>query len=157
MSIQRTTDGDGTVLATFRLPAQAQARTVHVVGEFNDWSRSAHPMVDDGGGFVARVPLQPGRRYRFRYLIDGERWENDWAADDYVDNDFGGTDSVLDLAHLDPDGAASPPARPAQVTESDPQDDGVHADGGAAVESVAGLKARPRRKSRSISNKEAMS
>jgi 1,4-alpha-glucan branching enzyme len=109
MSVQPTVDGDGSVVATFRLPAQVHATTVHVVGEFNDWSPSAHPMESGGQGFIARVPLQPGRRYRFRYLIDGERWENDWAADDYIDNDFGGTDSVLDLT-----GAA----RPELVTEA---------------------------------------
>ena len=54
-------------------------------------------MTADDDGFVARVLLEPGRQYRFRYLLDGERWENDWSADDYVDNELGGTDSVLDL------------------------------------------------------------
>jgi len=28
-------------------------------------------------------------------LIDDERWENDWAADDYVPNGFGGDNSVV--------------------------------------------------------------
>jgi 1,4-alpha-glucan branching enzyme len=100
-------DGDGTVLATFRLPADVGATTAHVVGDFNEWSRSANPMEADGDGFVAQVPLEPGRRYRFRYLLDGERWENDWAADDYVDNEHGGTDSVLDLTRAQV--ASAPP------------------------------------------------
>jgi 1,4-alpha-glucan branching enzyme len=108
MSVQPTPDGDGSVVATFRLPAQVQATTVHVVGDFNDWSTSAHPMESDGDGFVAHVPLESGRQYRFRYLIDGARWENDWAADDYVDNAFGGTDSVLDLTQA----PAADPAPP---------------------------------------------
>ena len=42
-----------------------------------------------------------GRRYRFRYLLDGRRWENDWEADDYVDNDHGGQDSVVDLTTIE--------------------------------------------------------
>jgi len=33
----------------------------------------------------------------FRYLVDGERWENDWAADAYVPNPFGGEDSVVEV------------------------------------------------------------
>ncbi len=34
---------------------------------------------------------------RFRYLLDGERWENDWAADGYVPNPFGSEDSLLEV------------------------------------------------------------
>ena len=36
-------------------------------------------------------------RKGYRYLVDGERWENDWAADTYAPNDYGGDDSVVDL------------------------------------------------------------
>jgi hypothetical protein len=36
-----------------------------------------------------------GRAYRFRYLLDGVRWENDWHADDYVLNVHGSHDSVV--------------------------------------------------------------
>ena len=39
--------------------------------------------------------MDSGRQYRFRYLFDEGRWENDWAADDYVANEFGGEDSVV--------------------------------------------------------------
>ena len=46
------------------------------------------------------VGLDAGRAYRFRYLLDGQRWENDWAADAYQPNDFGGDDSVVDLTAL---------------------------------------------------------
>ena len=53
------------------------------------------------------VDLDAGRAYRFRYLLDGQRWDNDWAADAYVANDFGGDDSVVDLTAT---GEAVPPA-----------------------------------------------
>jgi hypothetical protein len=43
------------------------------------------------------VALEGGRRYRYRYLADGERWINDWAADAYAPNPFGGDDSVVCL------------------------------------------------------------
>jgi 1,4-alpha-glucan branching enzyme len=91
---------DGTVLVRFELPHAVVAESVCVVGEFNNWSHEAHPMGRDGDGFVATIPLEPGRAYRFRYLLDGERWENDWAADRYVPNEFGGDDSVVDLAGI---------------------------------------------------------
>lgn len=81
---------------TFDLPREVNASTVSLCGEFNAWSASAHPMTcRKDGRFSATVSLQAGQTYRFRYLLDGERWENDWAADDYAPNNFGTEDSVV--------------------------------------------------------------
>ena len=96
-------EGGAAIVVEFRLPHALAARSVHVVGEFNDWSTTAHPMAQDGEAFTARIWLTPGRPYRFRYLVDGERWQNDWDADDYVPNEFGGDDSVIDLTDFHPD------------------------------------------------------
>ena len=90
-------DGNGSVCARFSLLNVVGAQQIHIVGEFNSWSRTATPMRREGDGFAAEVILGAGRAYRFRYLLDGERWQNDWAADGYVPNEFGGDDSVLDL------------------------------------------------------------
>lgn len=95
--IETRTNGGGRVVATFRLDHVANANRIAVVGDFNGWSTSATEMVHDGETFVAEVTLEPGTAYRFRYLVDGERWQNDWAADHYAPNEFGGDDSVLDL------------------------------------------------------------
>jgi 1,4-alpha-glucan branching enzyme len=99
-------DGAG-VIVTFRLPESVVAEHACVVGDFNDWSPTADPMERDGDAFVAALTLAPGRSYRFRYLLDGERWENDWAADAYLPNEFGGDDSVIDLTSA---GASVPPS-----------------------------------------------
>jgi hypothetical protein len=82
-----------TVPRTFQLPATVGER-VALVGEMNGWSSTAHPMRRDGSWFTVTVDLEPGRTYRYRYLVDGARWENDWAADAYVPNAFGAEDSV---------------------------------------------------------------
>ena len=55
-------------------------------------------LADTGDGFTVTLTLARGRTYEFRYLLDGERWENDWRADGYLRNDFGGEDSVVDLS-----------------------------------------------------------
>ena len=83
---------------TFRVNA-AWAQTVMLVGEFNEWSTDATPMqrVGDTEEFVAELTLEPGRSYRYKLFIDGERWENDPNADDYVANEYGGHDSVRTL------------------------------------------------------------
>ena len=104
--IETRTDGDDRVLVTFRLPAMVGARQAAVVGEFNSWSEDAHPMEADGDGHTITIPLAPGRTYRFRYLVDGERWENDWAAHGYVPNEFGGDDGVIDLTNGHANGLA---------------------------------------------------
>lgn len=83
---------------TFTFVPQAEVQTAHLCGEFNDWDKATHPMKRrKDGSFTITVSLQPGRHYRFRYLLDGERWENDEAADGYVSNAFGSDDSVVDV------------------------------------------------------------
>jgi len=47
------------------------------------------------GSFSTTLSLTPGNSYRFRYLLDEERWENDWDADLYLPNEFGSEDSVV--------------------------------------------------------------
>lgn len=83
---------------TFELPPDVNAQTACLVGEFNDWNVESHPMTrNEDGSFTVTVALSPGQSYRFRYLLDGERWENDWAADAYVPNEYGSEDSVVQL------------------------------------------------------------
>src|SRR4051794_31812029 len=96
MMLERRDDG-GSVIVTFRIPGQAAAESACVVGDFNNWSEGVHVMSRVDGSLTIAIPLDAGRAYRFRYLLDGERWENDWAADTYLPNEFGGNDSVIDL------------------------------------------------------------
>jgi 1,4-alpha-glucan branching enzyme len=93
---KRVSETPGYVVVTFQIPAEAGAATVDVVGEFTDWGLVAM-RPDEHGNLSAAFDLRVGRVYRFRYLLDGERWQNDWAADNYVPNDYGGDDSVVDL------------------------------------------------------------
>lgn len=81
---------------TFKLPADVAAETAVLVGEFNDWDTQAAPMRKlKDGSFSQMLSLEAGRSYRFRYLLDGTRWENDWEADDYLPNDHGSADSLV--------------------------------------------------------------
>lgn len=81
---------------TFEVPAEVGAETASVAGEFNDWDKEAHPLKKrKDGRFSRTVYLDAGQKYRFRYWIDGERWENDWDPDKYVSNEFGSEDSVV--------------------------------------------------------------
>ena len=86
---------------TFQLTAEAapEAEKVTLVGDFNGWDEVATEMKKlKSGVFKATVKLETGKEYQFRYLIDGETWENDWEADRYVPNNMTFEDnSVVEL------------------------------------------------------------
>jgi len=74
---------------TFSMPAEAapEAKEVKLVGEFSEWTESPIEMKKlKNGSFKTVVSLETGKEYEFRYVIDGDRWENDWEADAYRPN-----------------------------------------------------------------------
>jgi 1,4-alpha-glucan branching enzyme len=87
-----------TCRVTFSVPADVEAQEVSLCGEFNDCSETSHLLKQrTGGNFSTTVTLDTGHDYRFRYLLDSERWENDWKADAYLPNEYGSEDSVVSL------------------------------------------------------------
>ena len=83
---------------TFELPAEIEADTVVVLGDFNDWDPAARPLKRrKDGSYATTVSLKPGSDYRFRYLVDGEHWVNDETADRTEPNRFGSEDSVISV------------------------------------------------------------
>ncbi len=83
---------------TFRLPkgAAPNAKSVTIVGDFNNWNLTETPLKKlKNGDFTATLELPCNREYSFRYLIDANRWENDWFADKYIPNRYGSDDSVV--------------------------------------------------------------
>jgi hypothetical protein len=83
---------------TFRLPKDVapEAQKITVVGDFNNWNKEDILMKRfSSGDFAVILELETGKEYRYRYLIDGSYWENDWCADRYEPNQFGWHDSVV--------------------------------------------------------------
>lgn len=83
---------------TFRVPRQASmgAKSVSIVGDFNNWSIMDHPMKRlKNGDFSATIDLEAGREYQFRYLMDEKVWENDWEADKYVRSGYGNCENSV--------------------------------------------------------------
>lgn len=96
-------DAGRTIKVTFVLPAAAGARAAAIAGDFNDWSIDANPMErDPRGGFEVTLELPVGRHYEYRFWIDDAEWENDWYADAYVPNEYGGNNSRMDLTEGSP-------------------------------------------------------
>ncbi len=82
----------------FRLPkvAAPDAKSVCIVGDFNNWNIHANPMKKlKNGDYTVKLALEKGMEYQFRYLIDEIRWENDWNADKYVRSPYGDVDNSV--------------------------------------------------------------
>ena len=83
------------IKVTFYTHKTKGAQKSFLVGDFNDWNESDHPMDKlKDGRFKTAMELDPGQSYHFRYMIDGE-WHNEWEADSYAPNPFSGDNSVL--------------------------------------------------------------
>ncbi len=88
---RKSANGVGTTKFTFDM--KPDAREVYLVGDFNDWNRTAHKMAKRKGAFHKSLKLPPGD-YEYRFLADGE-WHTDPSADDRAPNPYGGHNSVV--------------------------------------------------------------
>ena len=63
----------------FSYQAVEGARSVNLAGEFNGWSMTATPMADDDDDGLWRIwyPLKPGRRYEYKFVVNGTQWVTD--------------------------------------------------------------------------------
>lgn len=81
---------------TFVLPADYPHLPISVVGEFNGWNPTAHPLHPQRDGtYSTTVTLDNGRRYAFRYLSSSGEWFNEGMADAFEPNGFGRDNSIL--------------------------------------------------------------
>jgi hypothetical protein len=88
-----------TAKVTFTLPKAAvqTAQTVAVIGEFNNWDmfKGVPLKKQKDGSFSTTLELEAGKEYQYRFLINGEVWENAWDAPKYVATPFGTFNSVV--------------------------------------------------------------
>jgi hypothetical protein len=90
----------GTVQVTFIVEPirRGSGQRLAVVGEFNEWDPTRHPLVPGGDGrWRAGVVLDAGRRYEFRYLSDTGQWFDEPDADDWADNGAGQHNSIVQV------------------------------------------------------------
>ena len=86
-----------TVEVEFRYPVGLWATHVTLVGDFNNWSRSAHPLEHSlHNGWRITLQLERGHAYQYRYLLEDREWCNDCNADRYAPNPFGGYNSIVE-------------------------------------------------------------
>jgi hypothetical protein len=86
-------DQEGIAQFVARFPG---ARSVHVVGSFNDWRTGTIPLEDrDHDGVWRAAVVLPTGTYEYMFVVDDERWVPDHMMDRLVTDDFGRENSIL--------------------------------------------------------------
>lgn len=84
------------VKVTFALPLSEADGPVSVVGDFNGWDPSAHPLKKRTNGTRSvTIEVPTGATYYFKYLDESGRWFCEPAADDQEVNEYNEVNSVL--------------------------------------------------------------
>lgn len=83
------------VEVTFEYPGE-NANEVALLCEANNWEPIPMKKARKAGSpFRVKVRLPKDGEFSFRYLLDGERWDNDHAADAYRPNEHGEDNSIV--------------------------------------------------------------
>jgi 1,4-alpha-glucan branching enzyme len=89
-------DGPWVVVAFEYDPPEGDIERVSLVGDFNDWKVDAELMErrDDGGFHLARS-LPAGRRFQYRFVVNGQDWYTDPNAEEFEPDGYGGENAVV--------------------------------------------------------------
>lgn len=78
---------------TFSLNADKSAQ-VALVGDFNNWSQTSHPMKKNKKGVWEKILMMEIGRYEYKFLVDGH-WQSDPQNKQVCRNCFGTINNVL--------------------------------------------------------------
>ncbi|NOY53953.1 MAG: AAA family ATPase [Deltaproteobacteria bacterium] len=76
-------------------------KSLKLVGDFNNWTPDKNSELEKGeaGRWEKTLSLPPGR-YHYKFIADGE-WREDSGNPNYIINDFGGIDSVVEVKPIE--------------------------------------------------------
>ncbi len=89
---------DGNVEATF-FYGNPRASEVLLAGDFTNWQNGALAMTKVDNGFTLTKVFPAGTTVRYKFISDGN-WTTDLKAPDFVDDGFGGKNSLAELDSL---------------------------------------------------------
>jgi len=76
-------------------PLAESAQKIYLAAEFNNWEYEATQLKKQKNGeYATTIDLAPGE-YAYRYVLDGEQWENDYDADKYVPSGLGSIENSV--------------------------------------------------------------
>jgi 1,4-alpha-glucan branching enzyme len=83
---------------TFKVPAEAAAEAdeLYLVGDFNEWDKTAAPMKKlKKGDFSLTLDLETGKAYQYRYYAGNETWVDDPEPDRTEFSAFAGCENAV--------------------------------------------------------------
>lgn len=91
--------GSENVKVTFVLPDNhGKGEDVYVVGDFNNWTPGEDKLVRRSNKtYSTNVMLTEGNRYAFRYYSEEAGHFNEEEADDYVYNEYGEENCIVEV------------------------------------------------------------
>jgi 1,4-alpha-glucan branching enzyme len=93
---KRPSAEENMVIVTFEIPGSVWADQIHLVGDFNGWDRKSLPFrLTRQDNWQVELELEQGRKYHFRYLVDGADWRSDRHADGHAPGSDGMSDAVV--------------------------------------------------------------
>ncbi|NNF06642.1 MAG: hypothetical protein HKN21_07765 [Candidatus Eisenbacteria bacterium] len=83
---------------TFRFQPDSGAQRVTVAGSFNGWNMDANPLTDDNKDGVWEATIEiPSGEHHYKFVVNGSQWLTDESAASFVDDGFGGKNSVVNV------------------------------------------------------------
>ncbi|MBC6713046.1 hypothetical protein [Treponema sp. Marseille-Q3903] len=76
-----------------------RATEVLLAGDFTSWQDGALPMTKTKKGFTLTKVFDAGTTLKYKFISDGN-WTTDLRAPDFVDDGFGGKNSLAELDSL---------------------------------------------------------
>ena len=112
LEVRRVDSESGLWRCQFTYRPPRSARSVHLAGDFNGWSRTATPMTLTGNGsYRVTVELPEGTRH-YKFVVDGESWRPDPLNPRGIHDGHGGSNSVLGLGPVSQSRSCTGPAVP---------------------------------------------
>lgn len=71
------------------------AESVALVADYNGWEPVTMSKRKKDGVFYTKIRLPKESQAQYRFLVNGQEWANDPAADAYVPNEHGGENCVV--------------------------------------------------------------
>lgn len=86
------------VAHTFTYKPESNEKNIVVMGQFNDWSRTALPLSDeDNNGIYERTVYLNPQRHEYKFVVNGVE-AIDPVNPVFISNNIGGWNSILDLS-----------------------------------------------------------
>ncbi len=88
--------GSDKVSVTFETTAFPKAKTLHLVGDFNEWNPAAHAMKQrKDGTWSITLRLPKSRDWQYRFVANGTEWVHDQESENTAPNPYGGVNAVV--------------------------------------------------------------